>query len=288
MTRLKPLAGKLLFAGVIIVSTYLFNFMPGLGQIDSGLTEEDITLKRTEVVSLRVVESGPGREAAGKQSVADTGEVASEDTDRKEPAAGSAEERQAHEATPSADSTPKAEAETEQNDASPQNSRDTAENDSNPSPKEEDPKGNHKDDSQPEPEDEPAFPAASHSQGEAQMLDKLNQERTQRDLEPLKTFSLLADVARLKSRDMAENGYFSHTSPTYGTPFEMLTSFGISYGYAGENIAGAGSVGSAHNDFMNSSGHKENILNENYTHVGIGIQASDKSGLTFTQLFISQ
>ncbi|EEG77064.1 CAP domain-containing protein [Dethiobacter alkaliphilus] len=274
MTRLKPLAGKLLFAGVIIVSTYLFNVMPGSGQIDSGFTEEDITLKRTEMVSLRVVESGPGREAAGKQSVADTGEAASEDTDRKEPAAGPAEERQADEATPSADSTPKAEEETEkQNDASPQNSPDTAENAPEPKPQE---------------DEDPPFPAASHSQGETQMLDKLNQERIQRDLEPLKTFSLLADVARLKSRDMAENGYFSHTSPTYGTPFEMLTSFGISYGYAGENIAGAGSVGSAHNNFMKSSGHKENILNENYTHVGIGIQASDKYGLTFTQLFISQ
>ncbi len=74
----------------------------------------------------------------------------------------------------------------------------------------------------------------------------------------------------MKSQDMATNNYFSHDSPTYGSPFDMMRSLGISYSYAGENIAKHMSVKSAHDGFMNSPGHRANVLNKNFNKVGLG------------------
>ena len=95
-------------------------------------------------------------------------------------------------------------------------------------------------------------------------------------------------VARIKAQDMVDSNYFSHNSPTYGSPFEMLKSFKISYKTAAENIATNSSNSGAVNSWLNSSGHKANILNANYTHTGIGVVSSSKYGKIFVQMFIGK
>mgnify|MGYP001409754965 CR=1 FL=1 len=126
------------------------------------------------------------------------------------------------------------------------------------------------------------------SQAELQMLELVNAERLSRGLKALQLDPELVKIARLKSRDMIDNNYFEHTSPTYGDPFNMMRSFGISYKYAGENLAGNPSVEDAHESLMNSPGHRANILNPNYTHIGIGIVEGGMYGKMFTQLFIGK
>lgn len=123
---------------------------------------------------------------------------------------------------------------------------------------------------------------------EQKMLELVNSEREKAGLAPLIPDKELIKLARMKSRDMIENNYFGHNSPVYGSPFEMMKSYGISYKYAGENIAGAPTVEKAHSSLMNSPGHRRNILNPNYTHVGIGIIDGGPYGKMFTQLFISK
>jgi uncharacterized YkwD family protein len=113
----------------------------------------------------------------------------------------------------------------------------------------------------------------------------VNIERQKAGLSPLSVSNKLSDVARLKSKDMADNRYFSHTSPTYGSPFDMMKQFGISYRTAGENIAkGYLSAESVVNGWMNSSGHRANILNPSFGTIGVGAY---KTGNTFywTQMF---
>ncbi len=126
---------------------------------------------------------------------------------------------------------------------------------------------------------------ASVSAEEQQMVDLVNQERQQRGLAPLKINEELTKVARVKAQDMIDNNYFDHQSPTYGSPFDMLQHFGVSYRTAGENLAGNQTVGAAHQALMNSQGHRENILNSNYTEVGIGIIDGGPYGKMFVQLF---
>ncbi|MBS4534644.1 SCP-like extracellular protein [Clostridium sp. D2Q-14] len=123
---------------------------------------------------------------------------------------------------------------------------------------------------------------------EQQMIDLVNSERQKNDLPELQTDLELTRVARIKSQDIVENDYFSHNSPNYGSPFDMMKSFGIDYLHAGENLAGNSNVENAHNSLMNSSGHRKNILSPNYTHIGIGIKSSDKYGYVYTQMFISK
>ena len=85
---------------------------------------------------------------------------------------------------------------------------------------------------------------------------------------------------------MKDKNYFSHTSPTYGTPFQMMKSFGITYKTAGENIArGYNTPESVVNGWMNSSGHRANILNATYTRIGVGYV---KDGNYWTQMFVSK
>lgn len=123
---------------------------------------------------------------------------------------------------------------------------------------------------------------------EEQMFNLVNQEREKNNLPLLEIDLELTRVARIKSQDMVDQNYFSHYSPTYGSPFEMLDSFGIKYLHAGENLAGNSSVENAHTSLMNSSGHRKNILSPDYTHIGIGVKPSDEYGQIFTQLFISK
>ncbi len=121
---------------------------------------------------------------------------------------------------------------------------------------------------------------------EKQVVDLVNKERTSRGLVPLTQNDAIGKAARAKSTDMRDKGYFSHTSPTYGSPFEMLTKFGVKYRAAGENIAkGQKTPSEVVAGWMNSPGHRANILNPSFSQIGVGY-ASDKNGVPYwTQLF---
>ncbi|MFZ5650609.1 MAG: CAP domain-containing protein [Bacillota bacterium] len=123
---------------------------------------------------------------------------------------------------------------------------------------------------------------------EQRMLSLVNSERAKMGLSPLSANLKLTEVARVKARDMIANNYFSHTSPTYGSPFDMMRQFGITYHYAGENLAGAPAVDTAHTNLMNSPGHRANILKANYNEVGIGIISGGPYGKMFVQMFIGR
>jgi len=116
------------------------------------------------------------------------------------------------------------------------------------------------------------------------MLDLINQERSKAGLASLNFEDKLQIMAQAKSDDMVVNSYFDHNSPTYGSPFERMRTFGISYQSAGENLAGNVSVQAAHAALMNSPGHKANILSPSFNHVGIGITVSPL-GLIISQDF---
>lgn len=121
---------------------------------------------------------------------------------------------------------------------------------------------------------------------EQQVIDLTNQERAKHGLNALQVDSELSKVAREKSKDMANNHYFSHNSPTYGSPFDMMKQFGITYRTAGENIAmGQRTPQEVVQAWMNSEGHRANILNKNFTHIGVGYVAD---GNYWTQQFIGK
>lgn len=120
-----------------------------------------------------------------------------------------------------------------------------------------------------------------------QILNLVNAERQKQGLQPLKLNQQLTNIATIKSKDMRDNNYFSHQSPTYGSPFDMMKHFGITYHYAGENIAaGQKTAVDVMNAWMNSSGHRANILNANYTDLGVGYVAGGSYGTYWTQEFI--
>ena len=123
---------------------------------------------------------------------------------------------------------------------------------------------------------------------EQETLDLINTKRTEAGLSALKIDSEVQNVARVKAQDMVDNNYFSHTSPTYGSPFDMMKSFGIKYKAAGENIAGNSSNSGAVNAWMNSEGHKANILSNNYNYTGLGVVSSPKYGKIYVQMFIGK
>ncbi|MFG6117110.1 CAP domain-containing protein [Halobacillus sp. MO56] len=137
------------------------------------------------------------------------------------------------------------------------------------------------------PAEQPAAEQNSQlNQFEQQVVELTNQERQKQGLAPLKADAELSKVARDKSQDMASNGYFSHNSPTYGSPFDMMKSYGIDYRTAGENIAkGQRSPQEVVNAWMNSEGHRKNIMNPNFTHIGVGYV---ENGNVWTQMFIGK
>lgn len=113
--------------------------------------------------------------------------------------------------------------------------------------------------------------SGSVSSLERQVVALVNQERAAYGLSPLTLSADLSDGARLKSQDMRDNRYFDHNSPTYGTPFEMMRSLGITYRAAAENIAmGYRTAEAVVNGWMNSPGHRANILSDKYTEIGVG------------------
>ncbi len=123
-------------------------------------------------------------------------------------------------------------------------------------------------------------------QYEAEVIRLVNEIRLKNGLNRLETDTELSRVARIKSLDMKDKNYFSHTSPTYGSPFDMMKQFGISYKTAGENIAkGQKTPAQVVDGWMNSEGHRTNILNASYTHIGVGYVAE---GNYWTQMFIGR
>ncbi|MDC3413734.1 CAP domain-containing protein [Aquibacillus sp. 3ASR75-11] len=126
----------------------------------------------------------------------------------------------------------------------------------------------------------------SLSEFQSKVVTLTNQEREQKGLQPLKSDKELTNVAQTKAEDMATNNYFSHTSPTYGSPFNMMQDFGIQYTTAAENLAqGQKTPKEVVNGWMNSPGHRKNILNKDVTHIGIGFA---KDGNYWTQMFIKK
>lgn len=121
---------------------------------------------------------------------------------------------------------------------------------------------------------------------EQEVIRLVNEIRAQNGLKALTYNWELGRVARYKSQDMKDNRYFSHTSPVYGTPFQMMKNFGITYRSAGENIArGQTSPQAVVNAWMNSSGHRANILSSSFTQLGVGYVADGKY---WTQMFIGK
>ncbi|MFS0778552.1 CAP domain-containing protein [Neobacillus sp. 3P2-tot-E-2] len=139
------------------------------------------------------------------------------------------------------------------------------------------------------PAPKPAAPAPATGDVSAyvkQVIDLTNAQRSKNGLPALKHDTQLSGVAQKKSVDMAQNNYFSHTSPTYGSPFDMMRDFGVTYKSAGENIAqGQRTPQEVVNAWMNSEGHRKNILSANFTHIGVGYE---KSGNHWTQMFIGK
>ncbi|MFB1080901.1 CAP domain-containing protein [Jeotgalibacillus sp. JSM ZJ347] len=129
-------------------------------------------------------------------------------------------------------------------------------------------------------------PANELGSFEAQVIELTNQERSKYGLPALQADTELSAVAEEKSADMARNQYFSHTSPTYGSPFDMMKSYGINYRSAGENIAmGQQTPEQVVTAWMNSEGHRQNILSTSYTHIGVGYI---ENGNYWTQMFIGK
>lgn len=130
------------------------------------------------------------------------------------------------------------------------------------------------------------IPTNEQASVEQEVVKLVNAERAKAGLPALKEDWELSRVAKYKSQDMHDKNYFDHTSPTYGTPFTMMKSFGITYKSAGENIAkGQQSASEVVNAWMNSAGHRANILNKNYTHIGVGYV---KDGNYWSQMFIQK
>lgn len=132
------------------------------------------------------------------------------------------------------------------------------------------------------------IPEASPLQAyETEVIRLTNAERTKRGLTALGTNWQLSRVARYKSQDMINKNYFSHTSPTYGSPFTMMQSFGLRFSAAGENIAyGQRTPQEVVTAWMNSPGHRANILSPAYTQIGVGAAKKSNGTLYWTQEFI--
>nr|UWI49259.1 CAP domain-containing protein [Clostridioides difficile] len=120
-----------------------------------------------------------------------------------------------------------------------------------------------------------------------EVVDLVNVERSKAGLNPLTLDADVSNVATKKSQDMIDNNYFAHNSPTYGSPFDMLKKFGISYKTAGENIAmGQKTPKEVVNAWMNSEGHRKNILNPNYSKIGVGVAQKSGGSIYWTQIFV--
>ena len=132
------------------------------------------------------------------------------------------------------------------------------------------------------------YSSVSLTNDESELLTLINDERKKNNLTPLIIDENLQNVARLKAKDLVENNYFSHTSPTYGSPFEMLQNHNITYKIASENIAGNPSLSGALDSWISSESHKNNILNNDYNYTGIAVVDSIAYGKVIVELFIGK
>lgn len=131
-----------------------------------------------------------------------------------------------------------------------------------------------------------ASAASQVTDNEQTLFTLLNEDRTRYGLNVLVLDPELCRLARLKSQDMADNNYFAHLSPTYDNVRSMLSSFGVSYRFAGENIARSRSVYHSNAAFLSSEGHRRNMLSSSFTHVGIGVVENGYGFVTVTEIFI--
>lgn len=132
------------------------------------------------------------------------------------------------------------------------------------------------------------IPEINITEDENYILNLINSERKKNNLAKLEIDSELQNIARLKAEDIVKNNYFSHISPSFGTPFEMLKSHNIKYKTASENIAGNSSLDNAVSSWMNSDSHKENILSNHYNYTGIAVVDSIAYGKIIVQFFIGK
>lgn len=134
---------------------------------------------------------------------------------------------------------------------------------------------------------DPSTGGSSAAGAEVQeVLRLVNEQRAQNGLAALTLSDKLCELATLKAEDMVANGYFDHTSPTYGSPFEMMRQFGVTFSSAAENIAyGQRTPEQVMTAWMNSSGHRANILGQSYTEIGIGIATDSNGRLYWVQMF---
>lgn len=130
--------------------------------------------------------------------------------------------------------------------------------------------------------------AASNPSYEERVVQLVNIEREKAGLDALYIDSKISDVARVKSKDMADLNYFDHYSPTYGMANNMLLRFGITYSFWGENIAsGQDTPEIVVHEWMNSPTHRANILSQNFTFIGVGYYLDTDGTPFWTQLFTS-
>lgn len=120
------------------------------------------------------------------------------------------------------------------------------------------------------------------------MMDMINQQRQAAGVKPVIADLRLTAVGRAKANDMKINNYFSHTSPTYGSPWAMMQQVGITVRWAGENISANKSVAGSMASLMQSPGHRANILDPRFTHVGVGIAYGSAYGNLYVQEFLQQ
>ena len=128
----------------------------------------------------------------------------------------------------------------------------------------------------------------SMSEDEQIIFDLINNARTKKGLKKLSAGVTLTKLAELKSDEMVNKEYFSHSSPTYGDPFKMLTNNKVEYKTAGENIAGNPSLEDAVNSWLNSETHKQNILSNSYNYLGVGVTKSPIYGYIIVAMFVGQ
>lgn len=121
---------------------------------------------------------------------------------------------------------------------------------------------------------------------EAEALEALNADRAKAGLKPLVYNESLTRLAREYAADMMERRFFAHDNPEGLTPFDRMRIKGISYRYAGENLAINDTVRAAQAAFMNSPTHRENVLHSQYSEVGIGVLAAPNGKIYVVQEFI--
>ena len=121
---------------------------------------------------------------------------------------------------------------------------------------------------------------------EQKVVELVNIERQKNGLSALTLDTKVSNVARTKSKDMATNNYFAHQSPTYGSAGDMLKQFGIQWSAWGENIAsGQRTPEAVVTAWMNSSGHRANILSSNFSKIGVGYTTNSSGTPYWTQMF---